>query len=42
VVGTISLAGKLPLFDKVLLWMDGSIGALFLLVKGYFAGMFWI
>jgi hypothetical protein len=27
---------KLPLFDKVSLSMDGSIGGLFLLVKGYF------
>jgi hypothetical protein len=28
---------ELPLFDEVLLPMGGSIGGLFLLVKGYFA-----
>jgi len=28
---------KLPLFDKVSLSMGGSIGGLFLLVKGHYA-----
>jgi hypothetical protein len=29
------------IFDKVLVSIDGSIGGLFLLVKGYYAGILW-